>query len=270
MNNTSIDSLQETLSFISTNPIIYLLLAIFTILGAFWGKKGLSKKRISFRTVSFPIIRESTNAISNVSILYKDKPVTNLTITNFVIWNSSDKSIRKDDIVPLSPLCFSTNNENAEILDLSIIETNNSTNNASLDLSGNKFSLSFDYLKKKNGIIIQVIHTGQDGDIKFTGELIDGNLKCENLSNIPLLKTLAKTPSPKVSKVMDIISVLFISITCLFLVIICGIMIIFTSFSIATILGLFIVLFIFFFYYVLYKFYFTVPRSLSSYLTLDK
>ncbi len=270
MNNTTIAFLQDKLSFLSSNPIIYFLLAIFTLLGAFWGKKGLSKKRISFRSVSFPIIRKSTNAISNVNILYKNKSVSNLTITNYIIWNSSDKSIRKDDIVPLSPLCFSINNTNVEILDISIIETNNLTNNAHLDLIENKFSLSFDYLKKKNGVVVQVIHTGYDDDIKFTGELIDGNLKCENLSSFPILKTLSKTPSPKVTKIMDTISLIGICVTFLFIAIMSSIAIAYTSFSIATLVCLFIIFFVFFFYFLIYKIYFTVPRSLSSYLTLNK
>lgn len=270
MNNTIFSFLQEKLSFLSRNPIVYFLLAICTLLGAFWGKKGLSKKRISFRSVSFPIIRKSTNAISNVSILYKNKSVTNLTITNFIIWNSSDKSIRKEDIVPLSPLHFSTKNINTEILDLSIIETNNPTNNAYINLTENEFSFSFDYLKKKNGVVIQVIHTGYDDDIKFTGELIDGNLKCENLSSFPILKILAKTSSPKITKIMDTISLICICITLLFIAILSSMAIAYTSFSIATLVCLFIILFIFFFYFLIYKIYFTVPRSLSSYLTLNK
>ncbi len=255
---------------IKNNPISTILLTICTILGALWGKKGLAKKRLSFRSVSFPIIRESTNAISNVNILYKNQSIPDLTITNFIIWSSSDKSIRKNDIVPLSPLHFATKNPEAKILDISIVETNNTSSNIQITPDNDEFIFSFDYLKKKSGAVVQIIHTGQDVDIEFTGELIDGNLKCENFSNLPILKHLTKTPSPKVKKIMTVIDLALMSIALFLLAILSCIMVAFTSFSVITIMFLFILLIIFYFYFLLYKTYFNVPRTLSSYLTLDK
>ena len=44
MNNTTIAFLQDKLSFLSSNPIIYFLLAIFTLLGAFWVKRDYLKR----------------------------------------------------------------------------------------------------------------------------------------------------------------------------------------------------------------------------------
>ncbi|MCH5172553.1 MAG: hypothetical protein J1F31_06985 [Erysipelotrichales bacterium] len=269
MYNTIIPFIQEKLSFLPNDPIIYIIVAACTFLGTFWGKKGLSKKRLSFRSVSFPIIRESTNTISNVNVSYKDEPISNLTITNFIIWNSSDKPIRKDDIVPKSLLCFFANNSAVKILDISIIKTNNPSINAQIIQNENDINLTFDFLKKKNGVVVQIIHTGQDEDIKFTGELIDGNLKCENLSTIPLINFLTKTPSPKANKIMEIISLIFISIIFLFITIIISALIAFSAFSINTIFCIFTLIIIFYFYFLCYKMYFRVPRSLSSHLNLN-
>lgn len=162
------------------------------------------------------------------------------------------------------------NNSNAKILDISIIKSNNSSNNAQINPIENGFNFGFDFLKKNNGVVVQVIHTGQDDDIKFTGELIDGNLKCENLSSVSFLKPLTKTPSPKATKIMDTIFLICISIAFLAIAILSCIVISSTSFSVSTIFCLLFLLYALLFYYLLYKYYFTVPRSLSSYLSLDK
>lgn len=270
MFNTVATFLQENLSFLLNDPIVYVLLAICTILGAIWGKKGISKKRLSFKSISFPIIRENTNSISNVNILYKGEPIPNLTITNFVIWNSSDKSIRENDIVPKSQLHFFVNNFDAKILDISIIKTNNPSNNTQIIPLGEEFIFTFDYLNKKNGVVVQVIHTGQNDDIKFKGELIDGNLKCEDLSNIPFLKPFTKTQSSKATKIMDTILLIFISIYLFFCAIIFSAIIALKSFSILTILSLITLILIFFYYFTIYKSNFIVPRNLNSHLTLNK
>lgn len=269
MYNTIVSFIQENLSFLPSDPIIYIIVATCTFLGTYWGKKGLSKKRLSFRSVSFPIIRENTNTISNVNVSYKNELISNLTITNFIIWNSSDKSIRKDDIVPKSLLCFIVNNSNVKILDIGIIKTNNPSNNAQIIPIKNGFNLIFDFLKKKNGIVVQVIHTGQDEDIIFTGELIDGNIKCENLSSIPFYNFLTKTPSPKANRIMEIISLICISFCMLFFTIFIFAFIVFSAFSSITILLIVSLILIFYFYFLFYKIYFTVPRSFSSHLNLN-
>lgn len=257
-------------SYISNNPIFLALTLICTVLGTVWAKNGIAKKRLSLSTNSFPIIRDSVSNIPNVNILYKEQPISNLTISNFTIWNSRTKSILKSDIVPKAPLCFRSINPNATILDISVIQSNKLSNNAEIILKENTFNFSFDYLDKKNGVVIQVIHTGQGSDIVFDGEIIGGYIKCENISSNPILKHLTKPLSSRVNQIMDAVSLFCISITLLFFAIFVGIAIMLTAFSWITLFLLIIMLLIFSFYFILYKLYFTVPRSLHSNLNLDK
>ena len=148
-------------------------ISLFT--GYYFYKRSTRKKEILYTKVNAKINQNHSKGISVFTSKYKNKPVGNITATRYLLWNNSSQAIRKIDIAPRDPLQFSTAN-GYEILDAKIIYPKNSLNGFMLSelKKTNTFTkLSFDFINKDEGAIIQIIHTGGTNNIRFNGTIID-------------------------------------------------------------------------------------------------
>lgn len=139
--------------------LLGLIAAIISIYTWFDRKK---KKEISYYKNSYKIIDIGQVLTSSLKLLYKEKEIKDLVITKYAIWNSGDEVLNSSDIVVSKPLQINIDNEDAKILDAKIIQRTDECNNFLIEEQEEKYiKIKFDYIDLKDGIVIQIIHTGE-------------------------------------------------------------------------------------------------------------
>ena len=178
---------------------------IFSVIYAIYvGIKGKEKKEISYIVNTYEIVRAGKNMIPKFQISYCGHDIDNLTVTRFVIWNSGNKLLNHTEIVDTKPLSITSNDDGPDILDASIIRYSEESNKFTVKkTSSHCAELKFDYMDKRDEIIVQILHTGSAKNISLSG-LIKGGKKIKNAEkSILVLKN---------KKLYKIISAILISV----------------------------------------------------------
>ncbi len=98
-------------------------------------------------------------------------------ITEFTIWNSGNKTIHPSDMVPSRELGIVALAD-CEILDAKIVKAPEITNRFALAAeSSSKWKITFDYVDRQEGLVLQVIHTGACGSVAADCKLKGGGPK---------------------------------------------------------------------------------------------
>lgn len=190
------------------NPYTLLILSVCTVFSVIYaiyaGIKSKEKKEISYISNTYKIVRAGKNIIPEIQISYRGQAIEDLTVTRFAIWNSGNRLLNSNDTVDIKPLSIISNDDGPDILDASIIKQSEVSNKFTVNKKNSHFvELKFDYMDRKDGIILQILHTGDIHDISFTG-LIKGGKKLKNAeNNILLIKN---------KKIIKTISILLIGI----------------------------------------------------------
>ncbi|EJQ2916587.1 hypothetical protein NYD81_003310 [Cronobacter sakazakii] len=111
----------------------------------------------------------------NISITYDDVPVDKVSSSVFTIWNSGNKVIYGTSLKTINPLRIEAR-KGVRILRYNVQKVNNKTNNITIKKDANFHSsllISFDFLERKNGFRIEILHTGAREDLLVRGQLID-------------------------------------------------------------------------------------------------
>ena len=168
------------------NPHAWAILSVCTI-GAFifaiytWfvGKK---KKEISYVYSTYEIIKMGNSVIPGVQLLYHGKDIADLTITRYAIWNSGNEVLNSTDIVATKQLSIICTKNTNRILDAKIVKQSDETNLFTVNQKNDTcIEVTFDYVAKHDGIILQVLHTGTAIDLKVDCKIKGGN-DLKNLS----------------------------------------------------------------------------------------
>lgn len=158
-----------------SNPWAWMTIAIITIGGFIIAYRSMPQKVLKFYIINNELITSNKTILTKLDILYNGTPVNNLTVTKIVFWNNAFPTINAIDIVKASPLLISA--KEGSLLDVSIINGHQSSNCiTTTDIKDNKSSISFDYLDRKEGGIVQIIHTGNSYDISLSGKLKGGKI----------------------------------------------------------------------------------------------
>lgn len=167
------------------NPWISFILAIFSIISFMLEifPKFLNKKRksLNIEIKSNNIFTNFESIIENVKVTCENKNISTLTITKILMWCNGKETIYDTDITKKMPLLIKTR-EDVDILEAKVIFSNNQANNVNLEkLENNNYKINFEFLDKKNGFIIQVVHTGRYSD----DIIVDGKIKgiAKNIGN---------------------------------------------------------------------------------------
>jgi hypothetical protein len=156
----------------------------FTLSSFFIGILGLIFGILSWRsafrirkpvyTVSnFNLVRNFKNIIPGIHITYKDREIENITISKIAFWNKGLKTINKEDIIKSDPLRIRSV-KGVVILDRKVIHTTEPANmfQAQEIDNPNSFLITFDYLGRGDGAIIEIVHTGTGvEDIFLSGKI---------------------------------------------------------------------------------------------------
>lgn len=178
------------------NPIAWAILAAFTILSVAFSVytwlAGKKRKKISYFIKSSTLIKNGSSQIKNLTILYNNREIDDLSVSQFYIWNSGNDVIRSADIDGLKQLCIS-NTDSATILEASILFSNDDSNKIKISNEDNgNIHICFDFLEAGDGTHIQVIHSGNANNLKVDCKIIGGEKICNASDNEKYNQTKSK------------------------------------------------------------------------------
>ena len=155
-------------------PTVVAVVAV--IVAVYFGVKTSKTRDPRYRRHSTNLVKDFTSTVKSVQMLYNSIPISNLTVTKILFWNAGRETIRANDITPADPLRISTLN-GGQILEYTLLKMNNPPSEFHLEIRDKAtINLSFNFLEKNQGAIIQIFHTGsQDKDIVLEGTVIGGH-----------------------------------------------------------------------------------------------
>lgn len=159
--------------FMNILTILSFILAVISLIIAII---SIKRKIIQFNIFNNELVKEKDFELSKLKFLYNGKPVEKLTVSKIVFWNNSFPAIKKEDIPENAPLKIFLNE--GKIIEISILKGNETSNKVSITyISDTCAIITFEYLNRKEGGIIQVMHTGNESSINISGNIIGGKIK---------------------------------------------------------------------------------------------
>lgn len=194
------------------SPIAWTILAILAIVSFIYAivcqHKNKEKKELSFARKSHVLIQNSKEKFDKLSILYDGETIDNLCVSKYSIWNSGNKTLDCSDIVTTKELTISVKEE-SKILEASILSVTEETNNFTYEkVDEHTIKVTFDYIDKKDGVVIQVIHTGKTEDLEISCKIKGG----KELKTHSLESNKKHATSRKLVSIVSLIGSFFITV----------------------------------------------------------
>ncbi|MFZ3168570.1 MAG: hypothetical protein WA130_13220 [Candidatus Methanoperedens sp.] len=176
--STILDYINSSLTnswFSNVVAVVSILIGLIGLVLAYITNK---QKSPSYSIFSTNIYRNMlTSKIEPLLITYADVPIENLTVTKILFWNAGSAPIRKIDIADGDKLKVHVK-DGYKILYPPIKLKEKTANKFEIYLAEDPsfIILSFDFLNKGDGAIIQFFHTGKEETaIEVSGTIIGGN-----------------------------------------------------------------------------------------------
>lgn len=157
---------------LQNNTIIWFLLALCTAIAipafifAIVTRRNDNKaQEFSYYSKSNLIVSKGQRRIKDLNVVFNNKPVDNVTVTQIAIWNNGNKTIKREDIASLGSFTLRMTN-NAKILNADIIYESDAIYCFKIDtVNQNNLTIDFEYVDPKKGIVLQLFQTGSSNDI---------------------------------------------------------------------------------------------------------
>lgn len=185
--------LQHPLFGTGLNLLGIILGVLGTIIGYVLYRLGQREKKPLWSIKHINLIQGFSSRLPGLSIKYGDESIETLSVSKIVFWNAGSETIRGDDIADADPLALLLPN-NARLLDASITATNSTPSRFLLytkpEINGS--FLTFDFLDRNNGVVVQLIHTGvMANDIHIAGTIMGAGRPAQNAIDSSSLEFLA-------------------------------------------------------------------------------
>ncbi len=122
-----------------------------------------------------------------IEVLFRGTKIPRLSVSELVIWNAGDTTIRGEDVVERDPFRIECGHD-AHVLDVSIVATTRQV----IDFSGSRDEAhvghvlcSFDFLDPGDGVRVRILHTGVHVRAIVTGTIRGISEGCHDLGRIP-------------------------------------------------------------------------------------
>ena len=183
--------LQELLD----NTLFQAFLAIIAIVGFAYAfivqRTNKEKKEFSYIQKSNTLLHKKKGKFDKLSVSYNGQEIEDLCVSRFTIWNSGNKTLNENDMVTSKELTITTLEDN-KILDVELIVCSEETNNFFTQIiDEHTVKIFFEYADKKDGAVIQIIHTGTDESLKIECK-IKGGKPIKNFVNETVPKAIRK------------------------------------------------------------------------------
>ena len=125
---------------------------------------------------------------------YANRQIDDLCVSRFTIWNSGNKTLNASDMVTSKELTICAGEE-SQILDAELIACSEETNKFSVQIvDEHTVKIPFDYVDRREGLVVQVLHTGTDETLKIACK-IKGGLPMRNFINETIPRIIFKITS---------------------------------------------------------------------------
>ena len=170
-------SLSQWIDFLGTNPLLgvasFIIAIIGIVLAVIFYLKSKKIKSPYYAIRSIILIKDLISKIESLEMVFRGKPIKNLTVTKLAFWNGGNDTINYQDIPNTEPLTINVK-KGIEILDAKVLYVQNPANQFSISPSDDHsfVKLQFEYIDKDEGGVIQIIHTGiSEEDIDIRGKI---------------------------------------------------------------------------------------------------
>lgn len=165
----------EFLEQLPTNFFVWFIVSAATIASVYLAYKSVPQKVLKFSLSHNNLISSGKASLPNLKIVYAGTNVDQVTVTKVIFWNSSFPTISEQDIIKAAPLSIIA--KTGEILDVSVLNGEDTSNQIKVELIDEKTAyISFDYLDRKEGGVIQVVHTGDRDSIDVSRKIKGGKI----------------------------------------------------------------------------------------------
>jgi len=180
-------------TFVENNNYEIILAVFLSMLGIIVGVilhfKSKKRKALFYSKASINIFSNKKQLIKDIKILYRDEKIENLTTTTVAIWNGGNETIDYSDLAPSNKLKI-LSREGIVFYDYDFVYRSEPTNKIDFPDSmlveevDNQIHLKFDYIDKKQGCIIKIIHSGKNSDDIIVTGTVKGFGKIRQRNNI--------------------------------------------------------------------------------------
>lgn len=182
------------------NSYAWAILSILTIVSFVYAivtqRINKEKRMFSYAQRSYSLIKSKKSNFGKLSVTYDGQPIENFCVSEYIVWNSGNRTINSGDMVASKEITFRTNDEN-KILDAEIINVSEKTNGFEIkNQEEQSLQILFDYVDKKEGFVVQIMHTGSMEDISIECK-IKGGLPIKNVVNDSAPKLFATIMNSK-------------------------------------------------------------------------
>lgn len=214
-----------TLKTLQESPVAWAILStaafVSIFLAIYFGIKGNKYKRITYSKKTNKIVSLKNVGVESLRLFFNEKEIEDVSITRIAIWNSGNERIDSTDIVikkPLKVRLKEGQRNTSHILDCSIDYITDesifgNTDPAQIELINSTYTILFDYMAPSDGLILQVVHTGEADDIDVNCQ-IKGGKSFDEVDNYGfLIKRKKLNKSNKLSILdLDIVYARFLTV----------------------------------------------------------
>ena len=180
--------MMDLLNLIAEHALLTIAVTVITIVGFVFTYKSTPQKKLKVIISDNELITNKQTKFTKLKIFYDESNVDKLTVTKITFWNNSFAPIRNTDIAQTVPIAITIDNGN--ILDVSVLKGHDTPNNVCIENSETTpHCISFEYLNRKEGGLIQIIHTGDINSISIPSILIGGKIIVSKNPNLSTIKT---------------------------------------------------------------------------------
>ena len=177
------------------SPIAWAVLSILAIVSFVYAiitqHINKEKKEFSYIQKSNTLLHKKKGKFDKLSVSYNGQEIEDLCVSRFTIWNSGNKTLNENDMVASKELTVTALGDN-KILDVELIAYSEETNNFFTQIiDEHTVKIFFEYADKKDGVVIQIIHTGTDESLKIECKIKGGN-PIKNFVNETVPNTIRK------------------------------------------------------------------------------
>lgn len=175
-------------------PVISLVVAVISLVVAFvFYRRSRRDKQPCYAIYRQAVIENRKSILPGLSVLYNDEKQQFITVANIAFWNAGNETIRAADIATADPLRI-TVPDDVRVLSAELRKYSDDANQCGIaDPEVTKdgstdIRITFDFLDKENGMLVQIVHNGEEKTlISVTGKIKGARTLTRRLSGKQLI-----------------------------------------------------------------------------------
>ena len=154
-------------------------------------KRELRILRLKWSVRTHNVIQGFERVWPELRLRYKGQNVENFSVSKIMVWSDGTETIKGSDVAASDPIRVQAS-PSTKLLEIELIQQNHQADRVHVNLQNGQNSaiISFDFLDRGHGFVIQVFHTGTtSSDVLLAGTVIGGG------EPIPVTTVLRRHPA---------------------------------------------------------------------------